>query len=246
MGRFIPAKMSRSPVRADRTGPTRSGRFEWNNPTNRVTPSTFSSMIASAPSSPHCGRARLKLSIFTARIGRCVSASSAGSPVSAAIPSSGGSVSYGGQTGTPSTTIVGGGGTVVDVVVVVVVVLVVVVVGGTVVVVVVVGATVVVVVVISTVPSRSAPSPPDVAAIAAPPIPTSARATPAPTTTRRRRYTLGSTGWFTRCDGTAPARPSPGSSGVNRISRRRVRRPTGAVPTSPAVSLSDGGPRDQS
>jgi aconitate hydratase len=48
---------SRSPIRADRTGPTTSGRLVWNNATNRVIPSTFSSMIASASSSAHCGRA---------------------------------------------------------------------------------------------------------------------------------------------------------------------------------------------
>ena len=64
--------MSKSLVRADRTGPTTPGSLEWNRLTNRVMfPSTRSSKMMSALLRPDCGRACGALSIFTASAGRC-------------------------------------------------------------------------------------------------------------------------------------------------------------------------------
>ena len=60
-------------MRADRTGPTAAGRLVWNRATKRVIPSTFSSITASACSSPHCGRAgAVVVDLDRQRSGVCV------------------------------------------------------------------------------------------------------------------------------------------------------------------------------
>jgi hypothetical protein len=120
------------------------------------------------------------------------------------MPSSGGNVSYLGQTGTPLSRIVVGGtvGGTVDVVVVGAAVVartvVVVVVGAAVVVV----ADAVVVDAMSTVPIQSADSCEPPMVTARPMTSSTAVATPAPTAKRRRKITLWSAGSFTLGDGT--------------------------------------------
>src|SRR5262245_54335491 len=92
IGLFSDARMSRSLVLADRTGPIRSGMLVWNTATKRVMPSTFSSKTRSASARFHCGGAPTALSILTASAARDVIVWSAGSPVYAASPSHSGSV----------------------------------------------------------------------------------------------------------------------------------------------------------
>ena len=84
IGRLSEERMSMSLVRAERTGPMRSGMFVWNTATNRVMPSTFSSNTRSASARFHCGGPPTALSIFTASAAREVIVSSAGRPVNAA------------------------------------------------------------------------------------------------------------------------------------------------------------------
>src|SRR4029078_10996126 len=78
IGRFSEERMSMSLVRAERTGPMRSGMFVLNTATNRVMASTFSSNTRSASARFHCGGPPTALSIFTANAAREVIVSSAG------------------------------------------------------------------------------------------------------------------------------------------------------------------------
>ena len=71
-------------VRAERTGPMRSGMFVWYTAMNRVMPSTFSSKTRSASARFQCGGPPTALSILTASAARDVIVSSAGNPVNAA------------------------------------------------------------------------------------------------------------------------------------------------------------------
>src|SRR5262245_23868710 len=131
IGLFSDARMSRSLVLADRTGPMRSGMLVWKTATKRVMPSTFSSKTRSASARFHWGGAPTALSILTASAARDVIVWSAGSPVSAASPSHSGPGLWnanpvGGASSDPGILragSVGGGGTV-DVVVLVLVVVV--------------------------------------------------------------------------------------------------------------------------
>ncbi len=78
--------MSRSLVRAERTGPIRSGMLVWNTATKRVTPSTFSSKTRSASARFHCGCPPGALSILTASAARDVTSGGSARPVRAATP----------------------------------------------------------------------------------------------------------------------------------------------------------------